>query len=100
MFTVFGRRALFLKISVGILTLPLTFLDYGIWISEIMAEKKPPRLGGGFLKKNPQKKGIFCVLFSMGIVLLANKCSPHYQTPSHTDEVFNHCFGINPLLLF
>jgi len=86
-FEVFG--APLFEISVGILPYPLTFLITDL-ISEIFGRKKANQI---------VTAGIFASIFSMAIVLVANKV-PAIPTSPVNDEVFNHVFALSPIAVF
>ena len=82
--TLFG--APLFEISVGILTYPITFLITDL-ISEIYGRKKANQV---------VTAGIFASIFSMGIVLLADKV-PAIEASPVDDPLFSRVFALSPI---
>ncbi|MEL4308998.1 queuosine precursor transporter [Joostella sp. CR20] len=81
---VFG--ASLFEISVGILPYPITFLITDL-ISEIYGQKKANQV---------VTAGIFASLFSMGIILIAEKVPALASSPIQ-DETFTQVFALSPI---
>ncbi|MEJ4089561.1 queuosine precursor transporter [Galbibacter orientalis] len=86
----FGETKIFgaslFEISVGILPYPITFLITDL-ISEIYGQKKANQV---------VTAGIFASIFSMGIILIAEKV-PALKTSPIQDDTFTHVFALSPI---